>query len=318
MEKSGLSRYLKKNFNRSDGFLSLACSHATNEEIVGKLVAGQGQGFDLVFVSSTFAQALAKQGLLAEIDYSQLSNTKNFYDEVKQLAYDPGNKYSIPYTWGTTGLCYRSDLLDFTPDSWYDLLTPAESVTGKTTMLQTERWLMVPGQKALGYSVNTTDETEMRAVADLLAEAKKTLLAYDDTTFYSKLVSGEAVLVEAWDGWCNYGIAENADIKFVIPKEGSDLWVDTMVVLAASENKEGAHKFIDYVLRPEIGEWVASNILYKVPSKPVVEKLDPALIEQFPNLGMTPAELLKQEALEDVGDAQKMYTQLATEIAAGQ
>jgi spermidine/putrescine-binding protein len=148
--------------------------------------------------------------------------------------------------------------------------------------------------------------------------AKKTLLAYDDTTFYSKLVSGEAVLVEAWDGWCNYGIAENADIKFVIPKEGSDLWVDTMVVLAASENKEAAHKFIDYVLRPEIGEWVASNILYKVPSKPVVEKLDPALIEQFPNLGMTPAELLKQEALEDVGDAQKMYTQLATEIAAGQ
>jgi spermidine/putrescine transport system substrate-binding protein len=309
---------LLSNFTKETGIEVELALHATNEEIVGKLVASGGQGYDLVFMSGQFAQALGKQGLLAEIDKSKIPNAANLYPEVSQMPFDPDNKYSIPYTWGTTGLCYRSDLIDFTPESWYDLLTPKDEIKGKTTMLQTERWLMLPGQKALGYSANTTSEEEMQKVADLLKEAKQTLLAYDDTTFYSKLVSGEAVLVEAWDGWCNYGIAENDQIKFVIPKEGSDLWVDTMVILEASQNKDAAHQVIDYVLRPEVGQWVASNILYKVPTTTTMDGLDQALIEQFPNLGLTPADLVKQENLQDLGDAQKMYTTLATEIVASQ
>ena len=150
----------------------------------------------------------------------------------------------------------------------------------------------------------------------LLIEAKRSLLSYDDTTFYSKLVSGEAELVHAWDGWCNYGIAENASIKYVIPREGTDLWVDTMVITAASENKEAAHRFIDYVLGKDVGVWVASNILYKTPNQAAMEALDPALIEQFPNLGLTPAEMLKNEQLRDLGAAQKDYTRAITEIMA--
>ena len=163
-------------------------------------------------------------------------------------------------------------------------------------MLATDRWLMLPARRRSGFSINTTDDGEMEKAKDLLIEAKKTLLAYDDTTFYSKLVSGEAVLVQAWDGWCNYGIAENADIEFVVPEEGSDLWVDTMVVLESSSNKEAAHAFIDYVLRPDVGKWVAENILYKVPNKAAMEALDPALIEAFPNLGISPEELFEAKS----------------------
>jgi spermidine/putrescine transport system substrate-binding protein len=107
---------------------------------------------------------------------------------------------------------------------------------------------------------------------DLLIEAKKSLLAYDDTTFYAKLVSGEAKLVQAWDGWCNYGIAENAAIKFVVPKEGSDVWIDSMVVTASSENKDAAMAFINYILRPEVHSWVVENILYKVPNQKAMER----------------------------------------------
>ena len=109
-------------------------------------------------------------------------------------------------------------------------------------MLSTERWLALPAQKALGYSVNTTDDAELEEIKEKLIEAKDGLLGYDDTTFYEKLISGEAVMTEAWDGWCGYGMAENPDIKFVVPEEGSDLWVDTMVVLKDSENKEAAHR----------------------------------------------------------------------------
>jgi len=287
--------------------------HATNEEIVGKLVASKGRGFDVVFMTGQFADAMAKLGLLSEIDYGKLSNAANLYDEVRQISF---TRYAVPYTWGTTGLCYRSDLVNYEPDSWYDLLTPREELVGKVTMLQTDRWLLLPAQKALGFSANTNNPEEMEQVKELLIQAKKTLLAYDDTTFYSKLVSGEAYLVEAWDGWCNYGIAENPDIRFVIPKEGSDLWVDTMVIPAASENKDAAYQFIDYILRPEIGTWVVENILYKVPSQAVMSAIAADLLTAFPNLGITPQELLQQEALQDVGEAQQLYSNIVAEVLA--
>ena len=183
-------------------------------------------------------------------------------------------------------------------------------------MLATDRWLMAAGMLANGYSINEKDQAKIDEVKSQLIETKKSLLAYDDTTFYSKLVSGEASLVHAWDGWCNYGIGENPAIKYVVPSEGTDLWVDTMVVTAASENKDAAHAFINYILSAENGVWVAENILYKVPNKAAMDALDKSLIETFPNLGMKPADMMKQEQLRDLGDTQKAYTKAVTEITA--
>ncbi|MFZ9309623.1 MAG: extracellular solute-binding protein, partial [Candidatus Nanopelagicales bacterium] len=160
-------------------------------------------------------------------------------------------------------------------------------------------------------------EAEMDEVKELLLEAKDNLLAYDDTTFYSRLVSGEAVMTVAWDGWCNYGIAENPDIKFVVPSEGSDLWVDTMVILKSSKNKEAAHAFINYILDPTNHAWVAENILYKVPNQAAMDAVLPGLVETFPNMGITADELLEYEELVDLADAASLYTRLATEITSG-
>ena len=305
-------------FTAATGIEAELALHATNEEIMGKITASGGKGYDIVFVSSPFAEALEKLGLSAALDHSRIPNMANLYPEAAQLGYDEGNTHSMPYAWGTTGLCYRSDKVDGNPIKWMDMLRPAEGLKGKITMLGTDRWLMGAGLKALGFSINSTDEGEIQAARDLLVEAKQSLLAYDDTTFYSKLVSGEADLVHAWDGWCNYGIAENADIKFVIPAEGSDLWVDTMVVMEASEAKEAAHAFIDYVLRVDTGTWVAENILYKVPNKAAMEGLDKGLFDSFPNMNMSPAQLLEQEAMRDIGQAQKAYTRAVTEITAAQ
>jgi spermidine/putrescine transport system substrate-binding protein len=305
---------LLANFTKETGIQAELSVHATNEEIMGKVTASGGKGYDVLFVSSPFAEALHKLGLAAELDHAKIPNLKNFYPEAMQLPHDPGLKFSVPYSWGTTGLCYRSDKVGTEPTSWNDLLKPNDTVKGKTTMLATDRWLMVPALLSLGYSINTPKEDEVAKAKDLLIETKKTLLAYDDTTFYSKLVSGEALLVEAWDGWCNYGIAENKDIKYAIAKEGSDMWVDAMVVTAASEHKDAAQAFINYILRPEVHRWVAENILYKVPNKAAMDGLDPALIKQYPNLGITPAELLKFEQMRDLGDAQKLWSKTVTEI----
>jgi spermidine/putrescine transport system substrate-binding protein len=290
--------------------------HATNEEIMGKVTASGGEGYDVLFVSSPFAEALNKLGLLAPIDPAKIPNLKNLYPEATQLSHDPGNKFSVPYTWGTTGLCYRSDLLKTEPTSWNDLLQPAANLKGKTTMLATDRWLMAAGFLANGMSVNTTDQASLDKVRDQLVATKKTLLAYDDTTFYSKLVSGEATLVEAWDGWCNYGIASNDKIKYVVPKEGSDLWVDTMVITKAAKNPDGAAKFIDFVTNAENGKWMVENIMYKSPNKAAMDAIDPAMLKTYPNMAMAPADLLKHEQLRDLGDGMKAFSKTVSEIMA--
>ncbi len=311
MAADAISQFNEQTDNQAELVL-----HATNEEIMGKLIASKGKGYDIVFVSSPFAEVLHKMGLTEDLDHSRIPNIKNLYAEANQLPHDPGNHFSIPYAWGTTGLCYRSDLIDKTPTSWMDLLTPDKALDGKTTMLSTDRWLLAAGFLAKGYSVNETDESRVHEVRDLLIDTKKTLLAYDETTFYAKLVSGEAELVQAWDGWCNYGIGENASIRYMIPKEGSDLWVDTMVIMKNSEHKDAAYAFVNYILAPENHGWAAQNILYKVPNKPAMEALTEDFLSQYPNMAIAPTQLMSYEQLRDVGKSQRLYSRTVSEIKA--
>ncbi|MFG6194729.1 spermidine/putrescine ABC transporter substrate-binding protein [Nonomuraea sp. JJY05] len=288
--------------------------HDTNEVAMTKLTAPGDSGIDVAFVSGQYAQALNAAGLLEPIHPELIPNLANLYPEATQLSYDKGNKYSVPYTWGTTGICYRSDLVKSEPTSWNDLLKPPAWADKKVTMMTTERWLALPALKALGYSVNTDKDDEIAKVKDLLVAQKPHLLTYDDTTFGDKLKSGEAVMVEAWDGWCPTTDPKN-NIKFVVPKEGSDLWVDTMVIMKSSKNKEAAHALINYILDPEIHSWAAENINYKVPNKAAMDRVQ---VPKGSLLGIKPAELLDGESIIDLGQASTKYTRLSTEITAQQ
>ncbi|WP_084961423.1 polyamine ABC transporter substrate-binding protein [Thermoactinospora rubra] len=284
--------------------------HDTNEKAMAKLTAPGDHGIDVAFVSGQYAQALAEQGMLEPIHPELIPNLANLYPEATQLSYDKGNKFSVPYTWGTTGICYRKDLLKSPPQSWNDLLNPPAEADKKVTMMTTERWLALPALKALGLSVNTDKDEDIAKVKELLLKAKPHLLGYDDLTFGEKLKSGEAVMVEAWDGWCP---TTEKNIGWVVPKEGSDLWVDTMVIMKSSKNKEAAHAFINYVLSPEIHSWAAENIGYKVPNKAAMDRVE---IPEGSLLGISPAELLQGESIIDLGEASTKYTRLATEVAA--
>jgi len=308
---------LVANFTAETGIEVEYVLHATNEEIVGKLEASNGTGYDVVFMSAPFAEALNQRGWLERLDHSQLSNIGNLANEAQQLGFDPGNTFSVPYTWGNTGICYRTDLVPAAPTSWNDILSPAPENEGRVTMLATDRWLLLPALAMLGYSLNETDQAHLEQARDLLIAAKQHLLGYDDTTFYSKLVSGEANLVEAWDGWCNFGIADpdqGANITYVVPSEGTDIWSDTLVVLGSSSNKPAAYAFIDYILRPEVAKTIAEYTLYKVPNPAGMALVDPVILEQFPNMATTPAELFRGEPLRDLGAAAPLWADIVTQI----
>lgn len=289
----------------------------SNEDAIAKIQAAGPGGYDIAWITSAFTQGLINEDALEPLAHDQLPNISNLYPESNELDYDPGNEYSVPYSWGTTGICYRDDLIkDTVIDSWDDLLHPSEELMGKVTLIDEDRWLMLPALKQLGFSINTTDPDELDQAANLLIETKPNLLGYDGDTFYQKLITGEALAVEGWDGYCNFGTAEDANIKYITPKEGADIWVDTMVIPEGSTHVEQAHEFINFILEPENQAWVAENILFKVPNKAAMESLDPALLDQFPNMKMTPAELLEQEAIQNLGDGQAAFSDAVSRVKA--
>lgn len=304
-----------EDFTAQTGVEVTLSEFTNNEDMLGKVQAAGGAGFDVVMVTGNYIQTLVDNGWLAELDHSQLPNISNLYPEATELAFDPGNVYSVPYTWGTTGLCYRTDLVDTEIDSWQDLLEPAPELEGKVTILTTERWMLQPALLSLGYSINTEDLAQIEEAKQLTLAAKDSLLQFNDTDFYARLDDGSAGLVHAWDGWCNY--ATNENVEFVVPSEGSDLFADTMVILESSENKEGAHAFINFVLDPANHVKVAELVLYKVPSGAAMDLLDPAIVEAYPNMGISPDELLGYEEDLPLGaEAQAAWTQAVTEIKA--
>ena len=307
---------IAKIVKKSTGATVKVTNHATNEELVAKVTGSAGEGLDVIFGSQPYLEAFAEEGLLEPIDPQYLSNWDNLDPKAQELAKVGDQTYFAPYTWGTTGICYRQDLVDQPPTSWNDLLKPEKKYENKVTMMGTERWAVLPAQKALGYSVNTTAESEMSKVKDLMVQAKPHLLAYDDTTFYERLISGEAVMVEAWDGWCNYGTGENPDIKFAIPDEGSDLWVDGMAILKSSKNKEASYAFINAILDAKNHAWAAENILYIVPNNAAMDLLPAELTQQYETLGARRDEMLQGENMTDIGSAASLYSRIITEVTA--
>jgi len=291
---------------------------SSNEDAIAKIQAAGPGAYDIAWITSPFVQGLISAGGLEQLDAASIPNLSNLYPEASQLQYDPGNQYSVPYSWGTTGICYRKDLVkDTTIDGWDDLLEPSAELDGKVTLIDEDRWILEPALKALGFSINTTDPDELQQAVDKTIAAKDHLLGFDGETFYTKLVSGEALAVQGWDGWCNYGTAEDPNVVYVQPKEGSDLWVDTMVIPKGSTHVQQAEDFINFILEPENQQWVAENILYKVPNQKSMEALDPAFLDQFPNMKMTPQELLQIEAMQDLGDGATAFSDAVTQVKNG-
>ncbi|MGX5831818.1 polyamine ABC transporter substrate-binding protein [Mesorhizobium sp. 43Arga] len=301
-------------FEKATGIHVNLVEVATNEETMGKMMAGGGAGFDVMIVSAPFVTALQKLDMLAEIDQKNVPNRSNLYPEAFKLSYDPGLKYSVPYAWGTFGLCYRDDLLKVKPTSWWDILKPSDEIKGKYTLVPDERWFMESALLANGLSINDVSEKALETIRPNLIAAKKDVLAFDNFTMGSRLVSGEAVMSATWDGWCSMAMRDNASIKYVVPKEGTDTWVDAFVVPKKTAHKEAAEKFINFVLDAKHHGWLVSQLLYNVPNKAAMDAADPELAKKYSPLRIPAKDLLKNEILSDPGEDAPRISKFVTEI----
>ncbi len=249
----------------------------STEEAVENIAAGQV--VDVAVIENQFIPSLIDQGLLAEVDFRNVPNFKNISANFRDLAYDPKNKHTIPYTWGTTGLVVRGDLADEPITRWADMWNP--HYAGKVAnWAVTPRYTLGAALRSLGYSVNSEDPAELEQALGRLRELKSNSIWITDDmhSVAPLLVSGEAVMALGWSEDVWLAQAENENIVYVLPEEGTILWGDNFVIPANSPNKYTAELFLNFLLRPQISAQIVNGNYYPMANEAAREFIDPEIL----------------------------------------
>lgn len=240
------------------------------------LLETDGKGYDIVVVNGINVDMYRKRGWLAPLTDKQVPNMKHV--DARWLdAFAGVSGYAVPYFWGTTGIAYREDLVGKQITSWMDLFRPAESMKGKIGMINNSRDTIGMALKALGYSANSTDPAELAAAEALLLEQKPGVHSYSYLSIGedSGLLTGEIVAAMLYSGDSMSLTEENPEIRYVVPVEGGNIWVDYLVVPEGAQEKVLAWQFIDFLNEPENAAQLAEYVYYATPNK-AAEKLLPA------------------------------------------
>lgn len=299
-------------FEKETGIRIIYDTYSTNEDMYVKIKSG-GSSYDVIFPSEYMLTRMIKEGMVEKIDLTKIPNHVHIDPRLMGEDYDPQNEYSLPYMWGTLGILYNTTMVDEPVDSWDILWNP--KYAKEILMLDSQRDSIGAALLKLGYSVNTTNPQELAEAAELLKEQKPLVLAYVVDEGKDKMVSGEAALSLTWSGEAMYAIGENDELAYAIPKEGTNLFVDVMAIPKGAKNIEAAHKFMDFLNRPEIALRNAEYTGYATPNLAAREML-PAEIRDVPGAYPSDEELAKTEVFVSLGETLREYDRIWTEVKA--
>lgn len=281
----------------------------SNEILLSKI--NGVHSYDVIFPSDYMVATMIKQELLEPLNHNNLSNYKNLEARFSNLPYDPNNKYSIPYLWGTNGIAVNTKIVTEPVETW-DILWD-ERYKGKITMINDLRASFYPALKRLGYSVNTTKIEELEAAKKLLIEQKPLVKAYTSETPQDMLKAGDLAVALAYSGDAYQVRKENPDIHYVIPKGGANLFVDAMCIPKKAPHKKNAEFFINYLLRPDVSANITNHTFYGNPNKEAKKYINPLILN---DAGIYPPEdVMDQcEFFGYLGDHMKIYRNFWSEI----
>ena len=299
-------------FEEETGITVKYVNFTTNEEMYTKLEAGAGT-YDVLFPSDYMIERMIAHDMLAELDFSAMPNYANVMERLRNPSYDPEGKYSVPYMWGTLGYLYNTEMVDEELTSWSALFD--EKYAGNVIMMNSIRDTVGLALKYLGYSLNTRDEGELNAAKELLIQQKQSKIEcgylLDETK--DKMVGGEAAIGVVYSGDAQYAIEKNENLVYVIPEEGSNIWVDGMCIPKSSKNVEAAQLFIDFMCREDVAAMNFDYIYYCSPIQSVVDGLDEK--EAAMNtINPSEEETARCEFFNDVEDCMGLYESVWMEI----
>ena len=299
-------------FTQETGITVNMMNFTTNEDMIVK-VQNSPSSFDVVFPSDYMIERMITQNMLSPIDFNNVPNFQYIEKSLINPDYEPTNAYSVPYMWGTVGILYNKTKVTEPVTSWGILFDT--KYKDNVFMIDSIRDCLGVALKYLGYSMNTRDPLELNAAKELLIKQKKDgiVKAYQVDETKDKMVAGEAALALVWSGDAQYAIDLNPDLAYAVPDEGSNIWVDGMVIPAAAKNKENAEKFIDFMSRPDIAKMNCEKIWYSSPNTGAIELMGDTYIN---NLTMNPTQDIvdRCEFFHDIQDFIQIYNAMWLEI----
>lgn len=300
-------------FEEETGIKVNYVNFSQNEDMYTRLSTG-AEVYDVVFPSDYMIERLSKEGLLAELDLENIPNLENVLDNLLDPTYDPGNVHSIPYMWGTLGILYNTDLVEGPITSWTALLD-AKYADAKIFMMDSVRDTVGLALKTLGYSMNSHDQDELNAAGEWLMNQKDSgvVAGYILDQAREIMVGNEAGMAVMYSGDALYAMDKNDKLAYVIPDEGSNIWVDGMCIPKASQNKEAAECFINFMCRPDIARKNFEEIRYCSPIKQVVEGMSE---EELASTALNPSDemVARCEYYVDISDVAYMYDDIWMDV----
>jgi spermidine/putrescine transport system substrate-binding protein len=304
-----LDEDLNKAFEAVTGIKVNYTTYDTNETLYARLRGG-GSSYDIIVPSDYMAGRLIAEGMLEELDFSGIPNFSNVDPRFKNPQYDPEGRYSVPYMWGTVGIVYDKTRVSAPPDSWAALFD--EQYAGQILMFENSRDAFGIALKVLGYSLNTTDEGELREAYELLVRQKPLVQAYVMDQIFDKMEGGEAILAPYYAGDALLMMEANSDLGFVIPKEGSNIFTDVFCIPKDAPNKAAAEMYINFMCLFNSGMANKEAIGYSTPLLDVFAALD----ESVKNDGISyPEDLSIFEAFINLPpETNRLYDSLWTDL----
>ena len=277
-----------KMFEEETGIEVVYDEFETNEIMYPKVESGAAE-YDVVCPSDYMIDKMIQNGLLQELNYDNIPNAKKnigaqYYEQAND--FDPGNKYAVPYCWGTVGILYNKTMVDEPITSWAQLWD--EKYADNILMQDSVRDAFMVAEKLNGFSMNTVNPTELETAKNALIEQKPLVQAYVIDQVRDKMIGGEAAIGVIYSGEAIYTQRENPDLEYVIPEEGTNVWIDCWCILKDAPNKENAEKFIDFMCRGDIAEKNFEYITYSTPNDAARELIEDEEIKNstiaFPDL----------------------------------
>ena len=301
------------NFEQEFGVKVVYDNYSSNDTLLAKMQSG-ATGYDIIVPTDYMVTTMLGLDLIQPIDLANIPNVGNLYQRFREAPFDPGNKYTIPWQWGTTGIGYNSAKVpDFTP-SW-DWLWD-ERYKGKITMLKEIRDLFAVPLFRLGYDPNTTDPAQIEEAKQLLIEQKSLLKHYTSDTYIDELASDDSWLCHGYSGDVFQAAAENEAVMYAVPEEGAVIWVDCMAIPKDAPHKYTAEVFMNYILEPEVGAAISNYVYYASPNEAAEEFILPEILED-PQI-YPPQEVMdKLVFIEELGEATELYNTAYQEVMAG-
>ena len=275
-------------------------TYDSNESLYAKLKSG-GVSYDVIFPSDYMVGKMVKEGMLSELNMDNIPNFAGIGETYLDRSFDPGNKYSVPYMWGTTGLIYNTTMVEEPPTKWADMWDVA--YTNNVLMFNNSRDAYAIAAKTIGLSMNPQSVDEITAITDALKAQKNIVQAYVMDEIFDKMIGSEAAVGVYYSGDAITMIDDNPDLAWVFPEEGTVLSVDSMAIPATSEHEEAAEMFINFMCEPDVGKANIEYIGYTTPMHCVWDILD---------------ENLKYSEIaypsEDIAAKEEVFTALSDEV----